>query len=79
MVDSKKINLLVMRSVLILIPVFVVPALLAVYIIRSMNLDGAIALVPLVIALLLSWTLVFKMMSWSRRQLKGSEVDKNEV
>ena len=71
MQENTQINSLVMKAVVALVPIFVVPALLAVVIIKHYNLKGALALLPIVGALSISWLFVLRLQMWGRNSVRN--------
>jgi hypothetical protein len=71
MQENPQINSLVMKTVLMLIPVFAGPALIAVLVIKRLDISGAMALLPVTGALCVSWLIVLRMQVWGRNSVRN--------
>lgn len=69
--DPKKINKLLMKSVLVLLPAFIVPALVAVIIIKKYDMSSLQSLLLIACALLVSWFVVFQLLARVKKSLKS--------
>lgn len=66
---SHMINRLAMRSIILLIPIFVVPAVAAVIIIKHFEMKGFSSILLIFAALGVSWLVVLWLLKWTRKNL----------